>query len=339
MTLPAGPPPLRIGDAQRRAVDVRLQAAVGDGVLTLAEYDDRARDLWAARTQAELDALVADLPAAADPVPVHAGVAAAPPPGVPGRLGRPKPRWGVAVFGEHTTAGPVAVRQKTNAVSVFGSTTVDLRRTDLPPVVEVQASAVFGQTTVLVPVGARVESNGVSVFGHREERLEPTVSGAPVVRVRGAAVFGSVEVHHGSADERVVAAVRPAPVRRRHRGPARFLLVGALVVGVAAGGSAVVLQRTDDSAVFGSSVHHVTSGTSSVDVGVLFGSVKVVIPDGEVAQVGGRVVFGSSEDDTHAGAPAGAPVVRVHAAGGFGSVEVMTEAQYTADQADDGDDD
>ena len=55
------PPPLRVGDRERRAVDEQLQAAVGDGVLTLSEYDERSAVLWQARTRDELDELVADL--------------------------------------------------------------------------------------------------------------------------------------------------------------------------------------------------------------------------------------------------------------------------------------
>ena len=49
------PPPLRVGDRERRAVDDQLQAAVGDGVLTLHEYDERSAVLWQARTRDELD--------------------------------------------------------------------------------------------------------------------------------------------------------------------------------------------------------------------------------------------------------------------------------------------
>ncbi len=55
-------PERRVGDRERRAVDDHLMAAVGDGVLTLAEYDERAEMLWRARTRTELDRLVADLP-------------------------------------------------------------------------------------------------------------------------------------------------------------------------------------------------------------------------------------------------------------------------------------
>ncbi len=66
------PPPLRVGDRERRAVDERLLEAVGDGVLTLSEYDERSAVLWQARTRDELDSLVADLPGHAPAVPAAA---------------------------------------------------------------------------------------------------------------------------------------------------------------------------------------------------------------------------------------------------------------------------
>jgi hypothetical protein len=56
---------LRVGDAERSAVAARLSEAHAEGRLTLAEFDERVRDAWAARTAAELAPLTSDLPAAA----------------------------------------------------------------------------------------------------------------------------------------------------------------------------------------------------------------------------------------------------------------------------------
>lgn len=54
---------LRASDAERRAVVQRLELALRDGRLTLAEFDERAQAAYAARTRGELDDLTADLPA------------------------------------------------------------------------------------------------------------------------------------------------------------------------------------------------------------------------------------------------------------------------------------
>jgi hypothetical protein len=54
----------RAGDADRERVAERLRVALEEGRLNLHEYDDRLRQAYAARTYAELDALIADIPGA-----------------------------------------------------------------------------------------------------------------------------------------------------------------------------------------------------------------------------------------------------------------------------------
>jgi hypothetical protein len=63
---------LRAADEDRQKVAEFLHAALNEGRLTLAEYDDRVRTAYAARTYADLDALLNDLP------PVRSGQVAVP---------------------------------------------------------------------------------------------------------------------------------------------------------------------------------------------------------------------------------------------------------------------
>ena len=55
-------PELRIGNPEREQVIQLLQKALGEGRLEVAEYDERVTAVYTARTQSELDPLVADLP-------------------------------------------------------------------------------------------------------------------------------------------------------------------------------------------------------------------------------------------------------------------------------------
>lgn len=55
---------LLASDAEREAAVDRLRDASGEGRLGADELEDRVRDAYAARTRAELDVLVADLPTA-----------------------------------------------------------------------------------------------------------------------------------------------------------------------------------------------------------------------------------------------------------------------------------
>jgi DUF1707 SHOCT-like domain len=56
------PGELRASDADREQVAERLRIALDEGRLNLHEYDDRLRDAFSAKTYAELNALLADLP-------------------------------------------------------------------------------------------------------------------------------------------------------------------------------------------------------------------------------------------------------------------------------------
>ena len=60
---------MRASDAERDAIIERLRAATGDGRLTLEEFSQRMEQASSARTRAELETLVADLPADARVTP------------------------------------------------------------------------------------------------------------------------------------------------------------------------------------------------------------------------------------------------------------------------------
>ncbi|MFF5080226.1 DUF1707 domain-containing protein [Actinoplanes sp. NPDC000266] len=63
---------MRAGDDDRRQTADTLKTALDEGRLDLAEYDERLQRAYAAKTYAELDLLIADLPGSqpAQPAPV-----------------------------------------------------------------------------------------------------------------------------------------------------------------------------------------------------------------------------------------------------------------------------
>lgn len=94
------PGELRASDADREQVAERLRIALDEGRLNLHEYDDRLRDAFSAKTYAELNALLADLPGVtpdsqAQVVPVRPGEAPAEiwRPGADGRYPGATRRW------------------------------------------------------------------------------------------------------------------------------------------------------------------------------------------------------------------------------------------------------
>ena len=322
----------RVGDRERRAVDEHLQAAVGDGVLTLSEYDERAAVLWQARTRSELERLVADLPS-------HAG---------PGRsvpATRTAPERVVAVMSEDRLSGSLLPGQQVGGYAVMGKAVVDLRRADLPDDVRVHAVAVMGEVEVQVPPGSRVLLSGAAVMGERKVRVVP--ADGPVIRVDAYAVMGTVNVSVG--DGQVVPAetgavtvpwqplrgTSPVPARPRPSALARARRrVGAALVPLALlSGSAAVLAAGEDArTVFGSTTEMVRpdGDTTVVEVSVLFGSVQVVVPDDAQVDTGGLVVFGSVDCGAPCAGNGDGSRVEIVARGGFGSVEVITMTQYRA---------
>ena len=65
---------MRAGDSDRQAVADQLKTALDEGRLDLGEYDERLQRTYAAKTFAELDGLLTDLPGT---VPVqHSQIAA-----------------------------------------------------------------------------------------------------------------------------------------------------------------------------------------------------------------------------------------------------------------------
>lgn len=56
------PRPVRVSEAERERVAEQLQAAVGEGRISLAELDQRLSLVYSADTRLEVDAVMADLP-------------------------------------------------------------------------------------------------------------------------------------------------------------------------------------------------------------------------------------------------------------------------------------
>ena len=337
------PPELRVGDRERKVVDDRLLAAVGDGVLTLSEYDERTAALWQARTRSELDGLVADLPRAVEgPAPVEVPAAT-------------RPQRVVAVMSEDRLADALAPGQRVEGYALMGKAVVDLRREDLPDGTRVRVRSLMGEVEVQVPPGAVVRLSGFSLMGERKVAVAP--GGGPVVHVDAIAVMGSVKV--GVGDGAVVprrthglghvpharpapAPVPSAPSATSSRRPARHgrgrlgraltgakgLLVPAAVLG------AVVLAGPDNVSIFGSSVER--AADRSVQVSTLFGSTTVIVPDGSRVDTSGIMVFGSTDCEQACTSGQG-EVVEVRRFGAFGSVEIVTESEWEQERRDDDD--
>ena len=175
------PPSLRVPDADREALVIRLQAAVGEGRIDLDEFGQRAGAAYAAVTRAELDVLVADLPARAHrPVEI---------------VGRRPQEELSSVFGDIRLT--VSTSPPRRVGTTFGDIRIDLRglRTDAEQI-DLHLSTVFGDIDVVIAEGVDGELHGRTVFGDRKVQLAPVprLAGTPLVVVHARAIFGDLRL-------------------------------------------------------------------------------------------------------------------------------------------------
>ncbi len=180
-----GPVPVtRASDRERDAATQRLQQAFAEGRLDDAEFDERMRTALSARTRADLDQLLADLPAEGAPAAGQTVALATPAPG----------RFGVAFKSSIRRAGRWRVPDRYTAVVYKGSGWLDLRAAELTaPVTTLLAVAYKSRVTVLVPPGVRVEVGGLGA----DTDTDPAAvvpADAPLVHIRGVTYKGTVEV-------------------------------------------------------------------------------------------------------------------------------------------------
>jgi hypothetical protein len=182
---PTAQPALRASDAERDRIADVLREALVAGRLDPEEHAERIGMVYQAKTLAELEPLIRDLPA-------HGQGAAAP---SPAPSGWKAPEKLVAIFSSAVRKGRRRVARRTNVFAVFGSVEIDLTEAVFEQrEIVVQASVVFGSVEITVPENVTVRSTGTAVFGAFEsEAYEATDPDAPVVSISGFAFFGAVE--------------------------------------------------------------------------------------------------------------------------------------------------
>jgi Domain of unknown function (DUF1707) len=181
-----GSAPMLVSSAERETAAQHLQLAFAEHRLSDDEFDDRIRQALTARTTTDLDRLTADLP-----VPSPALVVATAPGAKPGR-------FAIAMKSSISRVGRWTVPARFLCVVYKGSGLLDLRAAELSSAVTtITAVSYKSHTEVVLPPGVRVELGGTGVSAVADAGPDQTLltaPGAPVVRVRGVAYKGTIEV-------------------------------------------------------------------------------------------------------------------------------------------------
>ncbi|MFF1379598.1 DUF1707 domain-containing protein [Streptomyces sp. NPDC058308] len=196
MDLEKHPPALRASDADRdRTADI-LREALAEGRLTAEEHAERIDGVYRAKTMADLEPLVRDLPAAHAPAPAR-GRAPEPAPSrpSPGVVPPVADENLVAVLSSSARRGRWRVGRRTHAYAVFGSVEIDLSEAIFEQrQVVIKALAIFGSVDIRVPENVSLRGSGGGVLGSFEvNTVDSPDQDAPVVFVDGIAVLGSIE--------------------------------------------------------------------------------------------------------------------------------------------------
>ncbi len=166
----------------RGAAQTRLERAVGEGRLTLAQYSDYAAVVWAPTVdQSELDAIAANT---REPVPTRAR----------------SQSTILCILSDVKRAGRWALAKSTVAVLIMGDLTFDLRSAIVGADESIiTVVSIFGDSTLMVPDGVNVEVGGFDILGDREIDSGSVDPGphAPTIRIRSFSVFGDLKVQSG----------------------------------------------------------------------------------------------------------------------------------------------
>ncbi|MFE5583677.1 DUF1707 domain-containing protein [Kitasatospora sp. NPDC056531] len=185
---------LRVSDADRERVAELLRDAYAEGRLDADEHAERIGAAYAAKTFGDLVPLTRDLPAhrplSFEKPPLDAPAQAPAPTQLP--PARQESPSVVAIFGGAARKGRWRVGSHLTAFTMFGGVEIDLSDAVFEsPEVEITVTAIFGGVEIRVPENVSLHGSGVGIFGGFDVREQTAADPyAPVVRVKGVALFG-----------------------------------------------------------------------------------------------------------------------------------------------------
>jgi hypothetical protein len=179
-----------LSDARERAIQRLSDHFAADG-FDLDEFERRVDLVHRAQAPAEIEKIIADLPALADEaVPASKALVPLQP--------TDEKQTVVAIMGGASRKGGWVHARRIRVVTVMGGAEIDLREVALPPgVTELKIFSFMGGAEVIVPPDLAVQMDGFSFMGGFEQMQRAPVApepDAPLLRISGMVMMGGVAV-------------------------------------------------------------------------------------------------------------------------------------------------
>jgi hypothetical protein len=181
---------MRVSERDREIAARQLNDAYADGRLSLDESTERIAQVQDAVYQADLAALVQDLPPLAQ---------------APVRQQAPAPRansgsspidWVISLFGDARRQGRWTAPERIICITPFGDVKFDYRDATFAGAAScVIHITIFGDTKIDVPPGVRVGRQAFTIFGDQDGGdMESDDPAAPTIRLRHFSIFGDLKI-------------------------------------------------------------------------------------------------------------------------------------------------
>ncbi len=188
------------GTTRQKAIDVLCEHFANDAI-SVEDFEARVDQAHKAETAAELRELLEDL--STGDLPIRREDVSSSPVAERARATIPASRakergFMIAALGSADRKGRWIPARTTFGVAVMGGFTLDFREALLAPgETEVWLFNIMGGAEIIVPPGLSVECDGAAILGgfdyHDDAPLNPHPD-APILKIRGFALMGGVEV-------------------------------------------------------------------------------------------------------------------------------------------------
>ena len=180
-------PNIRMSNAEREAVIGRLQAATEEGRLGLDEFAERSRQVYEAKTFAEVERLLTDLPDDTGALAVKSGA-----PGAAAAELRLTPAYTKA-----ERRGAWTVPKRVFIAPKYGSVKLDCRHARFTGrEVEVEIGLAYSPVLIILPRNASAVDDGVELHGGKVDNRCHEDRGGPVLRLTGRTKYGRVKIRY-----------------------------------------------------------------------------------------------------------------------------------------------